>query len=105
MPEFYAMTGSSTVPFTRHMLDSLPVRALSSPYLPPRASMDPRWSDSLYQAVLEYWRTAQSRLTELSTRANQLTVPNSHHGIQFSNPDVVVATIRSLVIPPEPRTP
>lgn len=98
MPEFHAMTGATPVPFTRHMLDSLPVRALSSPYLPPREAMDPRWTDSLYQAVREYWKSTQSRLTELSTRAEQFTVPNSHHGIQFSNPDVVVATIRSLVV-------
>ncbi len=28
MPEFSGMTGPERVPFTRHMLDSLPVRAL-----------------------------------------------------------------------------
>ena len=102
MPEFDGMLGPAIVPFARHMLDSLPVRALSSPYLPPREALGPAWSDSLYQAVLRFWETTQSRLTELSTRAEQYTVPNSHHGIQFSNPAVVVETIRSLVVPAGP---
>jgi pimeloyl-ACP methyl ester carboxylesterase len=101
-PEFDGMTGAAAVPFERHLLDSLPVRALSSPYLPPREALGPGWSDSLYDDVIRWWATTQSRLTELSTRAEQYTVPNSHHGIQFSNPDVVVETIRSLVIAAEP---
>ena len=99
MPEFRGMTGPATVPFSRHMLDSLPVRALSSPYLPPKEALGPAWSDSLYQSMLHFWESTQSRLTELSTNAQQYNVPNSHHGLPFSNPDVVVETIRALVVP------
>lgn len=99
MPEFSGMTGPERVPFTRHMLDSLPVRALSSPYLPPKQALGPAWSDSLYQSTLRYWVSTQSRLTEISTSAQQYNVPNSHHGLPFSSPGAVVEAIRSLVVP------
>jgi len=92
------LTGPAMVPFTRHMLDSLPVRALSSPYLPPKEALGPAWSDSLYQSMLRFWESTQSRLTEISTNAQQYAVPNSHHGLAFSNPDEVVEAIRSLVV-------
>lgn len=98
-PEFEGMTSGTALGFERYLLDSLPVRALSSQYLPPKEALGPGWSDALYDDVIQWWATTQSRLTELSTRAEQFTVPGSHHGIQFSNPDVVVETIRSLVIP------
>jgi len=104
-PEFDGMTGPPAVPFERQMLDSLPVRALSSPYLPPRADLGPAWSDSLYDAVVRWWETTQSRLAQLSTRAEQYAVPNSHHGIQFSNPDVVITAVRALAAPFQPPVP
>jgi pimeloyl-ACP methyl ester carboxylesterase len=54
-------------------------------------------TDSLDADAWRAWREVQKQLTWLSQRSTQVVAVNSTHHIQFSEPEVIVASIRRVV--------
>lgn len=63
----------------------------------------PGQSDASHQSVIDVWKRGHQALAARSSRGEAISVPDSSHYIQASQPEAVVAAIRKVVA--EIRTP
>ena len=57
----------------------------------------PGQSDAAHQSVVDVWKRGHAALAARSSRGEEITVANSGHYIQASQPDAVLAAIRKVV--------
>ncbi len=81
------------------MLDSLPVRIISSrSFIRTVNEGPPGWNETLQQKFVEYWERNQSALLKLSSNSKRQILDSSGHAMHVTQPDVVIETILSVTV-------
>ena len=81
------------------MLDSLPVRIISSrSFIRSVNEGPPGWNETLQQKFVDYWERNQSALIKLSANSKRIILDSSGHAMHVTQPAVVIETILSVML-------
>jgi hypothetical protein len=81
------------------MLDSLPVRIISSrSFIRSVNEGPPGWNETLQQKFVDYWERNQSVLIKLSANSKRIILDSSGHAMHVTQPAVVIETILSVTL-------
>lgn len=81
------------------MLDSLPVRIISSrSFIRNVNEGPPGWNETLQQKFVDYWERNQSLLLKLSSNSKRQVLDSSGHAMHITQPAVVIETILSVTV-------
>ena len=81
------------------MLDSLPVRIISSrSFIRNVNEGPPGWNETLQQKFVDYWERNQSPLLKLSSNSKRQVLDSSGHAMHITQPATVIQTILSVTV-------
>ena len=99
LPEVESSVMKNDIVVNDGMLDSLPIRILSSrSFIRNVNEGPPGWNETLQQKFVEYWERNQSALVKLSSNSKRMILDNSGHAMHVTQPAFVIATILSVTV-------